>query len=617
MTDALRSAPGAKADTAARSNEPGAGAEAAARSNGPGADGGLATAALHELAASPARPVEIELKYRPKTLAAGERYLLADAVGGFHALGPPRTVRFEDRYVDTADGALARGKFAARLRRSAKGTIVSVKSTGRRRSAGGAHRREELEGPADPVMPPRDWPASEARSLVLELCGDRPLTELVTVRQERRRRKLRDGDTTLELSLDDVEVVAAGQVVDRWLELEIELVRGDDAGIEAVAAALAPDPELAPARRSKLQSALAGVRGHVRRNGPPAAAAGSTDGTAVSSGHARGGETAAPKRTAAERPAAERPAAKSPGVSAEDHVAEAGRKVLRFHFARMLTREPGTREGVAVEELHGMRVATRRMRAAWRIFGFGFRPDRTKKLRNRLRDVAARLGAVRDLDVLLEAGETYRKELSATEQRGLEPLFASWRSERDAARAILLRELDSDGYRRFVDDYRQFVDTDGAAVLEAPATAPHHIRDTAPSRIWAAYEGVRAYESVLRWADVETLHDLRIAAKWLRYSLEFVREPLGPEAEQLVPRVTALQDHLGWMHDADVAAARARRFLVDRAGSLTTAENAAIGRYLVSREREVARLRRSVGGPWRGVAGLAFRRRLGRAVGNL
>ena len=74
---------------------------------------------------------------------------------------------------------------------------------------------------------------------------------------------------------------------------------------------------------------------------------------------------------------------------------------------------------------------------------------------------------------------------------------------------------------------------------------PHRVRDTAPSRIWGAYQHVRGYEPVLRWADVETLHELRIAGKWLRYTLEFVREPLGPDATPLITRVVALQDHLG------------------------------------------------------------------------
>ena len=308
---------------------------------------------------------------------------------------------------------------------------------------------------------------------------------------------------------------------------------------------------------------------------------------------------------------------KTPGVTAEDHVAEAGRKVMKFHLARMLAREAGTREGSDPEELHAMRVATRRQRAAWRVFGASFRPRRTKRYRNGLREIAARLGAVRDLDVLLDAADAYRADLPVSEQRALEPLLTDWREHRDDARVLLIRELDSDGYRRWVDDYRDFVRTEGVLVLPVGPTQPHHVRDTAASRIWAAYEQMRGYEPVLRWADVETLHELRIAGKWLRYTLEFVREALGDDAAPLIARVTALQDHLGLMNDADVSASMARTFLVEHAGELSALESAAIGRYLVSREREVARLRRTIGRPWRGVAGVTFRRTLGRVVSRL
>ena len=62
----------------------------------------------------------------------------------------------------------------------------------------------------------------------------------------------------------------------------------------------------------------------------------------------------------------------------------------------------------------------------------------------------------------------------------------------------------------------------------------------------------------------------------------------------LLARVTALQDHLGLMNDADVAASMARTFLVEHAGDLSALESAAIGRYLISREKEVARLRRTI-----------------------
>jgi CHAD domain-containing protein len=308
---------------------------------------------------------------------------------------------------------------------------------------------------------------------------------------------------------------------------------------------------------------------------------------------------------------------KTPGVLAEDHIAEAGRKVLRYHLAKMIAKEAGTRDGTDPEDLHGMRVATRRQRAAWRIFGEAFRAGRTKKHRGRLREVAARLGAVRDLDVLIEAADAYRADLPVAEQRALEPLLAAWRLHRDDARVLLMRELDSDGYRRWLDDYAEFVRHEGVAARPVVPTEPHRVRDTAASRIQAAYEHVRSYEPVLRWADVDTLHELRIHGKWLRYSMEFVREALGPEADGLIARVTALQDHLGLMKDADVAAHLARSFLVERAGSISAVESAAIARYLLSREKEVARLHRTVGRTWRGVAGIAFRRSLGRALAGL
>ena len=268
----------------------------------------------------------------------------------------------------------------------------------------------------------------------------------------------------------------------------------------------------------------------------------------------------------------------------------------------MVAREAGTREGRDNEELHGMRVATRRQRAAWRVFGVAFDQKRTARHQRRLKEVARDLGAVRDLDVLIEAGEGYQKELPSAERPAFEPLLAKWRAQRDAARVVLIKELDSERYQRWVDEYIAFVQAEGIGVGSVGPVDPHRVRDTMPSRIWAAYEGVRAYEPVMRWADVTTLHDLRIAAKWLRYTLEFVREALGPESAPVIERVVALQDHLGWLHDADVAAALARGFLVEHAGDLSEEESAAIGRYLVDRERELARLRRTVGPAWRGVS---------------
>ena len=562
------------------------------------------------------RAVETELKFQVATPGAADRLLAADQLGGLVAEAPPRTEQQDDRYLDTADAALARAGFALRIRQHGGQTIVGVKSLRRRGGRAGLHRREELEGPAELGALPRDWPPSPARSLVLELAGDAPLVEVVTIRQLRRKRELRRDDAVVELSLDEVDVIVHGRVVERFEELEAELVTGPEEALDGLLDAFEDTPGLGPVDGSKLERALAAAR----REGD---VSGVLERVIRAAAHDLDVPESAPVEPVP--PVADAPAArpgdlpkpgKSPGVAGDDHLSEAGRKVLRHHLALMLAREAGTRSGADPEDLHKMRVATRRQRAAWRVFGSAFDRRATARHEKRLRTVARRLGAVRDLDVLIGGIETYAEE-AAADRAALDPLVASWRRQRDAARERLLAELDAPRYVSWLEGYRAFAQEEGAASLPVGAVQPHRVRDTFPSRIWAAYEQVRAYEAVLRWADVTTLHDLRIAGKWLRYTLEFVRDALGPDADPLIARVTALQDHLGLLNDADVAANLARAHLVEHAGALSEAEGAAIGRYLVSREREMARVRRTLPPIWRGVAGLGFRRGLGRVVAGL
>jgi CHAD domain-containing protein len=654
---------------------------------------------------TPPGPVEIELKYQVADLAIGERLLAADRLGGFVPDGEIRVAEHEDTYLDTADGLLEAQRIGVRLRTEDGATTLTVKSPG---SVDGAlRRREELEGPAEAGSPPASWPASAARDRLIELVGDRPLHETVTIRQFRRKRDFATAEASVELSLDEARIVVDGRTVDRFTELEAELRRGPEEALGPLLGLLDGRPGLSPTVDSKLVRALAAAalaRGDRSEPGPapepesepasvteasaepvpmtepqpeaepaaepepepeppaqpepePAADAELDDDEAdldideldepdegpddallaildlthasddpleppeaveVPVARTKGRRAPAePDGTAAVAEEARLPTVKNPGVTAEDLHAEAGRKVLRFHLARMLAREAGTRDGTNPEELHGMRVATRRMRAAWRVFGDAYRPDRTKAYRSRLRELAGLLGAVRDLDVLIEATQVYAQAIGGPDRAELEPLLASWRATRDEDRQRLLAKLDSKGYRRFVDEYIDFVSNTGRESIAVETTLPHRVRDTAASRIWAAYEHVRAYEAVLRWADVSTLHQLRIAAKRLRYTLEFVREPLGPDATPLIGRIVSLQDHLGFMNDAEVAATMARTFLVEHGNELTEAQAQAIGRYLVSREREVARLKRTVGSAWRGVAGVSFRRALGRTVAIL
>ena len=57
-------------------------------------------------------------------------------------------------------------------------------------------------------------------------------------------------------------------------------------------------------------------------------------------------------------------------------------------------------------------------------------------------------------------------------------------------------------------------------------------------------------------ANVRELHDLRIAAKRLRYTLEVLGGVLGPAAGVVEDEARALQDILGEVHDCDVLGPR-------------------------------------------------------------
>ena len=119
----------------------------------------------------------------------------------------------------------------------------------------------------------------------------------------------------------------------------------------------------------------------------------------------------------------------------------------------MLEHEAGTRKGDDPEELHDMRVATRRMRAALRVFGAYLDPDVMRPVDRGLRRTGRMLGAVRDLDVFHEKTMVYLDSLPEDRRGDLDPLLAVWQVRREHARAEMIEYFDSGRYPRFVEAF--------------------------------------------------------------------------------------------------------------------------------------------------------------------
>jgi len=557
-------------------------------------DGDLTGGALPPLEGSgppqPAIPREVELKYLVRDLEALRAWLARDWGGALDGVefGNERTVEVEDRYIDTAYGALERAGFGARLRREDNGPYtVTVKSTSYDRPADDDDEREpkalsqrvEVEGPANERLDPDTWPSSAARELINEIRDKARLRTLFTINQRREKKTLALDDGAVLVALDRVSIFRGGRPLASFSVFEVEAGKGSGANLRRLAQMVEATGFVLPEPRSKEEIA----RHYVAQ------------------------AAADPNHRLPRVPT-------SPGIKADDSLGAAGRKVLRMHLARMLQFEAGTRSGKDPEDLHKMRVATRRMRAAWRVFDGAYRPKVQRRYVKELRSIARVLGEVRDIDVLLADLESHIGHLPGPGREAVEPLRATWRRDREVARKRMLAKLDSKAYREFVDDYLDFTESPGAAEIMTPLGRPSLVRDTAGSRILAAYEHVRAYETIITWADVSTLHALRIETKRLRYTMEYFSEVLPVPSRKLIAQITEMQDHLGLMNDSDVAAAATREWLNLHAPHLPSTSREAVGLYLDSREANVEQLRRSFRPVWRRMTGSSFRKALGQAI---
>ncbi len=506
--------------------------------------------------------VEIEAKFSIPDQQTFDRLLSTKTLAGLTA-GEQSTKQVADNYGDTQDWAVLTAGYACRVREIEGQKTLTLKAFGH--GAGTVKYREEREIQLEPGSAGWNvdrWPAGSIKEFVKKAIGDQALETQLTLSQSRHVRILQDGERPVaELSLDRVMLPESEPI----LELEVELLpAGTAAELDRTARVLINEWRLKPATLSKFERALQMRKGGRSRFTvllPQGKVAGVDQEVAVPSD--------------------------APEIQADDPMSEAGRKVLRLHFERMLAHEAGTRLGEDIEELHDMRVATRRMRAAVRVFGSFFTPKAIKPHLKGLKRTGRALGPVRDLDVFEENARLYLATLPPERAEELNSLLATWGTERQAARERMRAYLDSKHYARFVERFGRFLRTRNAGSRPTPVgqPIPYQVQHIAPRLLYTRFEAVRAYEPLLDSAPIELLHALRIDFKQLRYALEFFRPVLGQEAKTVIQEIKTMQDHLGDLNDADVAVHLLSGFLQT---SLQKEEG--LLAYLHDRERERARL---------------------------
>ena len=448
-----------------------------------------------------------------------ERELKLSADGSFRLPELPGAAladrTFTSTYYDTPDYRLARSSVTLRRRVENRRGLWQLKLPR------GADRLElELPGP------PKAVPSEMAERLAAYARGH--ALEPVAVLRTKRSGIRTDAATgaVADVTIDVVSVMADRKIVRSFHELEIELVEGDRKGLQ------------------KLGKALL------------AWGAGEGDGR--------------PKVFQAldlERPA-EHPA---PGRNAPpgEHL----QAMLETQYRAIVEHDAGTRLGRDPEELHKMRVATRRLRAFLRTGRPLLDADWAEALRLELRWLGGVLGPVRDLDVLIGHLRTDAHALDPGERRVLGRVFHKLEDALTDARSSMLEALDSDRYMALLDR------------LEEAVADPKLGPDQQPLRDLAAREFRKLRKAARTLAPDppdDALHELRIRGKRARYAAELAEPSTGKPAARFLRDAKVFQDVLGEHQDAVVAEQHLRTVLGEVGGAAT---GFAIGQ-LVERQRE-------------------------------
>ena len=228
-------------------------------------------------------------------------------------------------------------------------------------------------------------------------------------------------------------------------------------------------------------------------------------------------------------------------------VRQAAGRVFAEQVRELLSHEAGARSGRDPEAVHQMRVATRRLRAALRVFRGYLMPRR--RISRGLSWLAGRLGAVRDHDVIvLLLEERHLAALAGAERGRLETLLAGVKERRFAAQEKLEKKLRKGRYAKL------------AGALEDFAARPRFGGDEDAMAARILVDGIEAWGA--RIANdpgmtapapaAEELHALRIDVKRLRYVLDFHAASGGMAYEVERKLCRDLQDCLGELHDHDM-----------------------------------------------------------------
>jgi CHAD domain-containing protein len=209
------------------------------------------------------------------------------------------------------------------------------------------------------------------------------------------------------------------------------------------------------------------------------------------------------------------------------------------------------RDSRDVDALHRMRVSSRRLRAALRIFRWVFSKEKFRATKKSIRKIGRALGVARELDIQMRflASERQRAQgsLLRSEMTALLHLFTK---DREAAQKRIVAVLGDQKVRENLKMLRSSV---GNFPGEQEGDAEEAFQARKKEVVLRQLADLEAYRTIAyRPKCIHELHRMRIAAKNLRYTLEIIRPFYGRSMESGVRAALHIQNILGELHEYDV-----------------------------------------------------------------
>jgi CHAD domain-containing protein len=211
-----------------------------------------------------------------------------------------------------------------------------------------------------------------------------------------------------------------------------------------------------------------------------------------------------------------------------------------------------------VEAVHQSRVGSRRLRELIPLLGLD--PDTQRSVGRQLRRVTRRLGKLREVDVLAAIVDELRRGEGATD--AIDRLADSIADETRRTRDWLTRRLPARDLERLSKTLTEVAHELGA---RDGKSSPRASRGP---RIWLSALDARVARRASRLASAidragtmyspDALHDVRIAVKKLRYSLEVAHEARGDDDPVTIAFLKEAQNLLGRLNDLEMLVRRVR-----------------------------------------------------------